>query len=298
MKQSAGYDLHSHSRASDGSLSPTELVQAAADAGVRLLALTDHDTLDGLAEARQAAVEAGIRLVDGIELTCSWNRRVIHLLGLGIDPQAPSWTLYLRRLRQLREARAEAIAARLVGQGLPDLLPEAQRLAGSASIGRPHFAQVMVDRGLVATPRQAFDTWLGQGRIGDVKAQWPELAEAVAQIKSSGGHALIAHPTKYKMTFTRLRQLAADLVAAGGDGVEVSYPGVTPNHLRDLLQMAERQQLWVSAGSDFHSFSQRWTALGRFADFTSERHLLKRLCPQWPDLSKASDESENILGRC
>lgn len=278
MKQSAGYDLHSHSRASDGTLAPAELVRAAAEAGVRVLALTDHDTLAGLDEARAAARAEQIRLVDGVELTCLWNRRVIHLLGLGIDPQAEGWEPYLQGLRELREARAQAIAAKLVTRGLPDLLGAARALAGEAPIGRPHFAQAMVDAGLVGSAQQAFDTWLGQGQVGDVKAQWPALAEAVAQIKRAGGYAMIAHPTKYNLTFTRLRALVADLLAAGGDGIEVSYPGVTPNHLRDLLQLADRQALWVSAGSDFHSPSQRWTALGRFAHFDSERHLLDRLC--------------------
>ena len=284
MKQSAGYDLHCHSRASDGSLAPAELVQAAAAAGVRVLALTDHDTLDGLKEARQAADNTGVRLINGVELTCHWKRRVIHLLGLGIDPQAPGWQAYLQGLRALREGRAEKIAGKLVARGLPDLLEEAREVAGAAPVGRPHFAQAMLNRGLVATPQQAFDSWLGQGQVGDVKAQWPDLAEAVHQIKSAAGYALIAHPTKYNMTFTRLRALVADLLAAGGDGIEVSYPGVTPNHLRDLLQLADRQSLWVSAGSDFHSPSQRWTALGRFAGFSSERHLLKRLCPEHSDL--------------
>lgn len=280
MKQSAGYDLHCHSRASDGTLAPAALVKAAAAADVRVLALTDHDTLAGLQEARQAADNEGIRLIDGVELTCLWQRRVIHLLGLGIDPQAPGWHCYLNTLRALREGRAEKIASKLVARGLPDLLAEAREVAGRAPVGRPHFAQAMLNRGLVATPQQAFDSWLGQGQVGDVKAQWPDLAAAVEQIKAAGGYALVAHPTKYKMTFTRLRALVADLLAAGGDGIEVSYPGVTPNHLRDLLQLADRQSLWVSAGSDFHSPLQRWTALGRFAAFSSERHLLKRLCPE------------------
>ena len=260
-------------------MAPAELVRAAAAAGVQVLALTDHDTLDGLEEARQAAGEVAIRLIDGVELTCLWNRRVIHLLGLGIDPRAPGWGDYLNTLRILRDRRAETIAARLVGRGLPDLLADARAVAGSAPVGRPHFAQAMLNRGLVGSMQQAFDSWLGQGQVGDVKAQWPELAQAVRQIKAADGYAVIAHPTKYKMTFTRLRALVADLLAAGGDGIEVSYPGVTPNHLRDLQQLADRQGLWVSAGSDFHSPSQRWTALGRFARFSSERHLLKRLCP-------------------
>ncbi|WP_343222602.1 PHP domain-containing protein [Marinobacterium ramblicola] len=281
MKQLAGYDLHTHSTASDGSLEPEALVREAYAAGVRCLALTDHDTLAGLSRARQAASELdGMHFIDGVELTCLWNGRVIHLLGLGIDPDFAGFGGYMEQLNNLRNERAEEIARKLVKKGLPDLLADARSNAGQGQIGRPHFAQAMVERRLVLTPQQAFDNWLGQGKVGDVKACWPTLESAVGLVKQAGGFAVIAHPTKYNFTFTRLRALVDDLLAAGGDGVEVSYPGVTPNHLRDLLLLAKRKVLSVSAGSDFHSPEQRWTALGRFPPFSAAAHLLRSLLPE------------------
>ncbi|MBR9882647.1 MAG: PHP domain-containing protein [Oceanospirillales bacterium] len=278
MKQLAGYDLHTHSTASDGSLEPRALVNAAYDAGVRVLALTDHDTLAGLSAARQTADKLeGMVFVDGVELTCLWQTRVIHLLGLGIHPEFSGFAEYMQVLTTLRDERAEKIAEKLVKKGLPDLLAEARAIAGDGQIGRPHFAQAMLNRKMVSTAQQAFDMWLGQGKAGDVKATWPSLEKAVGLVKQSGGYAIVAHPTKYKFTFTRLRALVDDLVAAGGDGVEVSFPGVTPNHLRDLLLLAQRKALWVSAGSDFHSPEQRWTSLGRFPQFQSPKHIVERL---------------------
>ncbi|SEG71447.1 PHP domain-containing protein [Marinobacterium lutimaris] len=295
MKPST-YDLHTHSTASDGALSPAALVEAAYNAGVRQFALTDHDTLDGLPEAQKAAAAYGdMEFYPGVELTCLWQRRVIHLLGIGINVEASQCVDYMDRLRRLRDERAEKIAAKLEKKGLPDLLPDAQKNAGAGQIGRPHFAQAMLERGMVSTAQQAFDLWLGSGKAGDVKAEWPSLEEAVQLVKSAGGYALVAHPTKYKLTFTRLRALMDNLVAAGGDGLEVSYPGVTPNHLRDLLNLAQRKSLVISAGSDFHSPKQRWTALGRFPSFEGERHLLSYVSPKGFSVTAAPDASGSPL---
>lgn len=295
MKPST-YDLHTHSTASDGTLSPAALVEAAYSAGVRQFALTDHDTLDGLQEAREAvALCPDMEFFPGVELTCLWQRRVIHLLGIGIDTDSPPCVEYMNELRRLRDERAEKIAAKLEKKGLPNLLAEAKENAGAGQIGRPHFALAMLRRGMVSTAQQAFDLWLGAGKAGDVKAEWPSLEEAVQLVKSAGGYALVAHPTKYKLTFTRLRALMDDVVAAGGDGLEVSYPGVTPNHLRDLLNLAQRKSLVISAGSDFHSPEQRWTALGRFPSFEGGHHLLSYLSQAGVPEKVAPDSSERPL---
>lgn len=272
------YDLHSHSTASDGDLTPGALVDAAYAAGVRCLALTDHDTLSGLVEARQAASRyQDMVFIDGIELTCQWQGRVVHLLGLGIDPAAAAFEQYLDNLTRLRQERAVRIAEKLTKKGLPDLLPAAMQVAGAGQVGRPHFAQAMVEAGLVSDRNKAFELYLGQGKVGDVKASWPELEEAVSLVLGAGGQAIVAHPTKYNFTFTRIRALMARLKELGGAGFEVSYPGVTPNHLRDLLRLADLQDYWVSAGSDFHSPEQRWTRLGHFPAFKAGRHILERL---------------------
>ncbi|MBP0048475.1 PHP domain-containing protein [Marinobacterium sp. AK62] len=272
------FDLHMHSTASDGALSPQELVELASENGVKLLALTDHDTLSGLDEAAATARQCGIRFVPGVELTCRWNTRVIHLLGLGIDPAHEGWKGYIENLEGLRQARAEKIAKRLVAKKLPeDLLARAQALAGSGQIGRPHFARALIEAGIVSTESEAFDRYLGQGKPGDVKAEWPDMHEAIEQVKASGGFALLAHPTKYNLTFSRLRILVKELGNAGADGFEVAYPGVSQEQIRLLMRMADQHDMYVSAGSDFHTPANRWTHLGRFPQVDTPRQLARVL---------------------
>jgi len=272
------FDLHMHSTASDGALSPTELVEMAAQSGVQMLSLTDHDTLAGLDEAAVAAGRHNMTFVPGVELTCRWGKRVIHLLGLGIDPLHPGWERYLGHLSSLRNSRAEKIATRLVAKGLPDdLLAQARALAGSGQIGRPHFARVLLSAGVVSSESEAFDRFLGQGKPGDVKAEWPDMQEAIAQVKASGGYAVLAHPTKYKLTFSRLRILVADMVNVGVDGFEIAYPGVSQEQIGLLMRLAEQHDLLVSSGSDFHTPQHRWTQLGRFPKVDTPRHLAYEL---------------------
>jgi len=270
-----GFDLHMHSTASDGALSPSELVTLAAAEGVEYMALTDHDTLAGLAEAREAADHAGVTLIPGVELTCLWNRRVLHVLGLGIDPEYPGWQVYERRLVALRQARAEKIAGKLIARGAPeDILQQARQQAGDGQIGRPHFARALLTRGVVSSENEAFDRYLGQGKAGDVRAEWPDITEAIAIIRQSGGFSVLAHPTKYNMTFSRLRLLLADLAQAGIDGLEVGCPNVSQDQIGLLLRIADTLNLKISSGSDFHNPSVPWTRVGRFPAVESSRHLI------------------------
>ncbi len=272
------FDLHMHSTASDGALSPQALVELASQNGVRLLALTDHDTLEGLGDAAKKAADLGMTFIPGVELTCLWNKRVIHLLGLNIDPSHSGWGTYIDRLSCLRDQRAEKIASRLVAKGLPDdLLQHAQALSGDGQIGRPHFARALLEAGVVSSESEAFDRFLGQGKPGDVKAEWPEMSAAIKQVQESGGYALLAHPTKYNLTFSRLRILLADMVAVGVDGFEISYPGVSQEQIKLLMRIAEQHDLLVSSGSDFHTPQHRWTHLGRFPRVDSPRHLIHSL---------------------
>ena len=274
------FDLHMHSNISDGTLSPTELVQRMASTPVTMMALTDHDTLEGLAEARAEAERQNITFINGVELTCDWRGRVIHVVGLNFDDQADAFSDYMSHLHELRFNRAKKIAERLEKRGVGrDIFDIAQRYAGDGQIGRPHFAKALIELEKVESMQQAFDRYLGQGCPGDVKAKWPEIAQGIALIKDAGGVAILAHPTKYNMTFTKLRELMADMLSAGADGLEVSYPGVTPGHQHELIKLAKRAECWVSAGSDFHSPDQRWTALGRYPSFDAERIIVERLTP-------------------
>jgi len=257
------YDLHTHSTASDGTLSPAELVQRASEKGVEVLALTDHDTVAGV---RAVLGQTGeLRLIAGAELTCLWGKRMVHIVGLGLDIDSAALQAYLADLDLLRQQRAEKVAERLRKRGLPDLLPAARALAADGVIGRPHFAAAMVQQGLVRNEQQAFSLYLGTGKTGDVKMVWPDMAEAVAIIRDAGGKAVLAHPTKYRFTFTKIRELLADFVECGGEAMEVSYTGISPSHQLELIKLVEKFDLLASAGSDFHSPEHHWTEVGRFA---------------------------------
>ncbi len=272
------YDLHCHTTVSDGVLSPVELVARAAEQGVEVLAITDHDSIGAIGLGQAAAQAAGVRLLPGVELTACWGSRVVHLVGLGFDPSAPSLQRYLDELSELRQDRAQRIARKLMGRKLPDLLPSVMELAGGGQVGRPHFAMALVAAGVCDTEQQAFKNYLGTGKVGDVQMAWPAMSAALELLHGVGGVGILAHPTKYRLTFTRLRSLLTDFKAAGGDGIEVSYSGIKPEHQRELQKIARKMDLMVSAGSDFHQPGKPWVELGRFLPPDTEcRHVLSSL---------------------
>ena len=271
------YDLHCHSSASDGVLAPEVLLQRAVDRRIKVLALTDHDTVKGV---EQLADQLGseITLIPGAEFTCLWGKRVLHIVGLGLDLASSELHSYFSDLNALRIERAKKIAQQLQKMGLPDLYENAAALAGAGTIGRPHFAKAMVAQGIVINEQQAFKKYIGTGKKADIKVEWPSLEQVVKTIHRAQGISVLAHPTKYKMTFTKLRSAIADFAAVGGDGIEISYPGITPEHQRHLVRIAESNQLLISAGSDFHSPSQGWADLGKFPKLPSyEHHVLEKL---------------------
>lgn len=270
------YDLHTHSTASDGALSPLALVERARERGVEVLALTDHDTVAGV-QALQGQM-GEMTLVNGAELTCLWGSRMVHIVGLGLDIDCESLLQYLEAIDLLRQQRAEQVASRLMKKGLPDLLADARANAAGGVIGRPHFASAMVERGLVKTEQQAFSQYLGSGKTGDVKMQWPDMSEAISVIAEAGGLAVLAHPTKYRFTFTKIRELLGQFKADGGHGMEVSYTGISPSHQLELIKLANKHELLVSAGSDFHSPVHHWTEIGRFMPIKqSVDHIIDHL---------------------
>lgn len=261
------YDLHSHSTFSDGALSPAELVRRAADQGVDHLALTDHDTLAGLPEARQAARAEGVSLVPGVELSVLWGSRELHLLGLWVDPADAGLQALVADQMAARERRARTMGERLdQAAGLSGSYDQACQLADSVAPGRPFFARLLLDAGKVRNFQHAFDRFLKQGRSAFVKTPWCELAEAVRVIEAAGGLAVLAHPARYGLTRRKLRQLLTDLVAAGGHGLEVVSPGLSHDQRALLSECARDFPLAASAGSDFHSPDQHWLELGRLSE--------------------------------
>lgn len=258
------YDLHSHSNCSDGSLSPVELVQAAQAGGVTHLAITDHDTLDALPEANSAAATCGLTLINGIEFSCQWQKRGVHVVGLAFDAQHPAIVAGAKHMLAIRQERALQIAEKLNKLGIGNALAGAQKAANGGMIGRPHFAQFLVESGVVKNFNQAFKRYLGTGKAGDVKHQWPEMAEVAQWIKDADGVAVLAHPLKYSLTRTKLKQLFQDFAGSGGQAVEViSGNDQTAQQTRDLAKLINQQGFYGSLGSDFHSPGMAWQALGR-----------------------------------
>jgi 3',5'-nucleoside bisphosphate phosphatase len=246
-------DFHTHTTASDGALSPAEILQRASEAGVSLLAITDHDTVAGYRAAADIASDyASVQLVPGVEFSCVWSGTTIHIVGLGMDCDHPAMRRGLRRLDEARSQRGEKIAKRLADRGFEGSLAGALAQAGDSQLGRPHFSAWMVEQGHVADHNEAFDKYLGQGKTGDVKAFWPQLAEVVDWIVAAGGTAVIAHPLKYKYTRMKLRRLVVDFKAAGGQAIEVLSGRQTQDQVTQLQRLATEFELQVSAGSDFH----------------------------------------------
>ena len=259
-------DFHCHSHFSDGALSPMELLELAKARDVQQLAITDHDTVGAYALPLHAsAASAGITLVTGCEISCQWQRRSIHVVGLNLDLASSDFGRAMTIQAQAREDRAEKITEVLQRLGFDVALPQVQALAGLGVVGRPHFAQHLVATGQIPSMTMAFKRVLGSGKPGDIKANWPTLETAVGWITDAGGIAVVAHPMKYNMTLTKLRALLSDFVAAGGQGLEVLTGYQDAQRINALADLAHRFDLYASAGSDFHQPGQPWAELWRVA---------------------------------
>jgi predicted metal-dependent phosphoesterase TrpH len=265
MNPHSPVDLHLHSTASDGMLGPDALVAHVAGCGVALMALTDHDTVAGVAAAAAAARAHGIGFVAGVELSASWRGRAIHVLGLAIDPTCAAIVHGLESQRAVRDARADRIAERLDAAGAPGTTALAGIRAAGSLPTRTHFARALVAHGAAADVGAAFDRWLGHGKPGAVRSDWPELAEATAWIVAAGGKAVIAHPMRYPLSAGARREMCAEFAAAGGRGVEVVTGGGSPRDREQAISLAVRCRLEGSVGSDFHDPAVPWNPPGRLA---------------------------------
>jgi predicted metal-dependent phosphoesterase TrpH len=260
-------DLHTHSTRSDGTLAPAELVRRAHDRGVSVLALTDHDDMSGIAEAREKGLELGVHVLPGVEVSVTWHGATLHVLGLGIDPQAQGITAGLAEVRSGRMDRARAIAARLEAAGVVAPLEGALRFAANdGMVGRVHFARLLVERGLVRDTSAAFRRFLGEGKPGHVRHRWPGLDVAVGWIRDAGGVAVLAHPARYGLRTARMRALLDEFRALGGEAVEVVTGNHTPDEQGMYARLAEAVGLHASAGSDFHGPGESWWDVGQLPD--------------------------------
>lgn len=276
------YDLHSHSLASDGTLAPRELVARASAAGVQSLALTDHDTTDGLAEAMEAAADSDINLIPGVEISVTWQRQTVHIVGLNLDPANQALQEGLRSLQGFRDWRAEEIGRRLAQAGIPDTYPDARVRAQGRIVSRTHFAHVLVERGLAKDVRAVFKKFLVNNKPGYVSGEWTSLEQAVGWITGAGGQAVVAHPARYRLTATKLKRLLGEFAECGGEGMEV----VSGSHSRDdvgrMAAIARVMHMKASSGSDYHGPENPWIELGRLPELPSG------LTPIWQDWAHAA----------
>jgi predicted metal-dependent phosphoesterase TrpH len=246
-------DLHAHTLCSDGSVSPAELVALAAHSGARAVAITDHDTIAGLAEGRAAASRLGIEFVNGIEISAEYSPGTMHILGYYIDDASTALGPRLDELVAARDQRNPEIARLLQSMGFDITYEEVTKIAGNDLVGRPHFARLMVEKGYVESLQDAFNRFLGKGAAAYVEKKRLSPADAIALIHDAGGVAVLAHPYQLKLTSAEeVEQLIAELTALGLDGIEAIYSRHSQAERDYYSEMAARYGLLITGGSDFH----------------------------------------------
>jgi 3',5'-nucleoside bisphosphate phosphatase len=268
-------DFHLHSTASDGTLSPADLVAHAAKHGVQMLALTDHDTTQGCDAAARACAALGIRFIAGCELSASWRGQAVHVIGLwpGNATQAPDYPLqqHMAGVRQRRRERVQEIGARLARRAHLDGAALSQQVLDASAVPtRAHVARQLVAAGHAIDVQDAFDRYLGRGQAGHVPVEWPDLPQTLAAIRAAGALPVLAHPHRYKLSAGALRNLLGEFRDGGGSAMEISVGGMARSDLDRLATLARRIGLAGSAGSDFHDPAVPWNPPGRFAKLPAD----------------------------
>ncbi len=265
------FDLHCHSSASDGTLAPAELVRRAHKNGVDVLALTDHDVTDGLAEAAAAAADLPLRFVSGVEISVTWCGKTIHIVGLGIDSENLALAAGLASVRDSRVSRGRLIAAELAKLGIEGSFEAALAYTRNPqTLSRTHFARHLVEKGYARDVRSVFHQYLGEGKPGYVPHQGATLDKAVAWIDASGGVAVIAHPGRYGHSRNQAGVLIREFRDCGGKGIEVLTASHTADQARLYAELSRKYGLAASCGSDFHSPGESRVDLGALAPLPSD----------------------------
>ncbi len=249
-------DLHLHTTHSDGSCTPTDVIERAHHAGVTVLAITDHDIMTGVPEAIAVGQQHGIEVIPGLEISSSFGESELHILGYFLDWQDEELNGRLTTLRESRHRRNPKIIERLQGLGINVTYDEIRRLAGTESVGRPHIARALIEKGVVSSAKEAFDRFLADGKPAYVPRELPNPAEAIQWIKAGRGLAVLAHPTWVKVADRSLNDLVRSLKEQGLDGVEVYYSTHNPRQTREYLSLAQQLGLLVTGGSDFHGLTK------------------------------------------
>lgn len=249
-------DLHTHSLYSDGSHSPQELVALAAENQLQCLALTDHDTVEGVPELLRHGRKAGLPVISGVEVSATLRQHTVHILGYGFDPLLPGLAEWLRPLQDGRARRNQAILEKLNSLGIDIKDQELQALSTAGQTGRPHFARILVERGIVPNFDAAFSRYLGRNKAAWVPRFSYSAAEAIDMIHQSGGKAVLAHPGMLNPDIRVITSLVQELARHGLDGLEAYYPSHNRQLRQKLVQLARSEQLLVTGGSDFHGVTR------------------------------------------
>jgi predicted metal-dependent phosphoesterase TrpH len=275
------FDLHCHSTVSDGLLSPAELVAHATKRGVKVLALTDHDDLGGLQAAREAALEHGIQFINGVEISVTWKRRTLHIVGLKVDIHNVPLRAALDKVRTGRDERAKQMGADLARVGIHGAYEGAKLLAKQSIITRTHFARFLVDNGHAKDTKSVFKKYLVKGKPGFKEHEWMDLKTAVGLIKGAGGQAVIAHPGRYDLGTINMLLLMHEFRSLGGTAIEVVTGSHTPPQYQQFAKIAHKFSLKSSLGSDFHGSGISYMEMGCIPD-------LPEICvPVWDDWPEA-----------
>lgn len=270
-------DLHSHTTCSDGALTPEELIMRAQQMQLDVLAITDHDTIAGIAQAKAYLEKTSnkLQILSGVEISTRWHGYEIHVLGLNVDEQDEVFLGRLQTQQQKREQRSQSIIEKLQKAGIDIELSEVKSRAKGV-VSRGHFAQVLVSKQICAHPQQAFTQYLGKDKKAYATPKWIDLATSIQWIKEAKGQAVLAHPYHYDMTTKWLRRLLTEFSAAGGEGMEVQHTNLAKAKHDLMVELAIEHKLLASVGSDFHAPS-RWTELGK------RLQLPDTILPIWHD---------------
>ncbi|WP_299006006.1 PHP domain-containing protein [uncultured Shewanella sp.] len=257
-------DLHSHTTASDGQLTPSELIERAIEKNVKVFAITDHDTTDGLAEAHayNNAHATPLTLIDGVEISTRWHNFDIHIVALKVAVDNPVLVDFLENQRTLRRERAKEIGERLQKAGIEGAYEGAKAYAGDAAISRGHYARWLAEKGYATNTANVFKRYLARGKTGYVPNNWGSMEQAIDVIHQAGGVAVLAHPHGYKLSTKWVKRLVRDFKGAGGDAMEVVLGQQTIDDRAQLIALSVLNNLSCSLGSDFH-FPGSWIELGR-----------------------------------
>ena len=262
MSSYSKIDLHTHSNKSDGELSPYDLVTKASNNGIQILALTDHDTVAGLSEAKRAAVKKNITLINGVELSTQWDNKTIHIVGLNIAAENILIIKTCKKLKALRKERAKKISQKLSKVGIKGAYEYTKKIAVNGNITRFHFAQFLIKQNYAKNQSDVFKNYLVKNKPGYTSANWPNLSETINLINTIGGVAVIAHPLRYKITATKLRKLIDEFKQCGGKAIEVITSHNISKEITTVSNYAKKYNLAASIGSDFHNESMSWNKLG------------------------------------